>query len=560
MPTYVVKTIAAAVTVALTGCGTVMHRNEIRDAQTEGKQTVSTRLEQTRNDDRIKSSPVREINGVWLGAKTIKVSRDAELPVVFHQPTAFQFPDDPSLSVIADRISKIAGMTVRVTPDALVPIESLTAKRVGTQGSSQTGAGASVPPLTGQIGAIAPSMMNGGYQPPAVPTRRFIIDMATPFNGTLAELLDKVSAKFAVGWDYKDGSILVSRYVTRTYQLSTIMDTNDLSSGITKTASTGTSGATGGSATSTSDVSTKITAKLEATKGVESAIKDMLTPGVGNYAISSSGLISVTDTREVQEQVRELIESENKVVGRQVKLRVQVVQVEASQNDDMGVDWSWAINNAARKWNVNFAAPSGMPNGSTGFGQLGVIRNGDNSTSSAFLRALSEIGKVNIRRDETYLTLNNRMVSVATTDNFTYPAKSTAATSTTAGSTAVPGVEPGQLTTGTFLNLRASIQPNGSVITQLALDASVRGKTDSIVSNGVTQLFPQWSGNQYQIYASAVSGDTAVVAGIDNTEQRATDRALDGTLTPLLGGGIAASTTRRAVLILLTPVIVEGVN
>jgi hypothetical protein len=220
------------------------------------------------------------------------------------------------------------------------------------------------------------------------------------------------------------------------------------------------------------------------------------------------------------------------------------------------------INNAASKWNVNFFSPAGLPGASTGFGQFGVIRNGDNSTTSTFLQALATVGKVNIRKDETYSMMNNRPLSVANTENFIYPARSTSASTNgnNNSTTVVPGVEPGQLTTGTFLNMRPSIQPNGSVIVQFSMDASMRGATNTFVSNGVTLQYPQSTANQYQFYASVVSGETTVLAGVQNIQQQTTDKSFDGQLTPLLGGGIASSTSRRAVLILLTPQIVEGVN
>lgn len=587
MTSYAKRSMALVTALSLAGCGTVMERNDIRDAVTQGSNSVESRLSKQREDDQQRGAPVREIDGVWLGGKTVKVSRDAELPAVFNQPIRFAFPDRPTLTVIGDRISKIVGLSVRVSPDALIPMEVFSAQRMGagnafggmqSSGNSMAVANnVSLPSnvtMSGPIGQSAPSMamMNGGYQG-FVPARSFIIDQASPFGGTLTELLDQVSSKYGVGWDYKDGAILISRIVTRTYQIASITDTNDISSTISKTGTTGSanggnSGSGGGagnvsvagSASSSSDVSAKMAASVDVVKGLKAAIEGTLTPGVGKYAISSSGVITVTDTREIQEQIQELVDAENKSVSRQVRMRMQIVDLTASTNNDMGVDWSWLIADATRKWNVNFFSPAGLPGGSTGFGQLGVIRNGDVSTTSAFLRALATVGKVNIRKDETYTMMNNRPLSVANTDNFIYPARSSPASTSTNEATAVPGVEPGQLTTGTFLNMRTSIQPNGSVIVQFSMDASLRGETKTFVSNGVTLQYPQSTANQYQIYSTIVNGQTAVLAGIDNTQQQATDKSFDSKLTPLLGGGIATTTSRRAVLVLLTPQIIEGVN
>jgi len=584
MTSYVKRSLAVAVALALSGCGALNERDGIRSASVEGNQKVQDSLAQLRQEDLLRSAAVREFDGVWLGGKTVKVSRDAELPAVFSQPIRFSFPDKPALNVFADRISKITNLSVRVSPDALVPIQVFTAQRMGSAGGGAALQAASPVtmsvPMSGTLGQSVPSLASmsgmggGGYT--AVPQgeavgRSFFIDQASPAGATLSELLDQKTAEYGVGWDFKDGIIQISRLVTRTYQIATITDINDVTSTIAKTSTTGGNDSGGdsvakeaGKVSSNSDVSAKMTAGVDVVKNLRIAIEGTLTPNsIGKYSISDSGVVTVTDTREVQEQVEELINAENKSVSRQVRMRMQIVDLTATTNNDMGVNWAWLINNAASKWNVNLFSPAGLPGASTGFGQIGVIRNGDNSTTSAFLQALATVGKVNVRKDETYPMMNNRPLSIANTENFIYPARSSSASSNNTGNnntTVVPGVEPGQLTTGTFLNMRSSIQPNGSVIVQFSMDASMRGATNTFVNNGVTLQYPQSTANQYQIYTTIVKGETAVLAGVQNIQQQGSDRSFDGQLTPLLGGGVASSSTQRAVLILLTPQVVEGVN
>ena len=81
----------------------------------------------------------------------------------------------------------------------------------------------------------------------------------------------------------------------------------------------------------------------------------------------------------------------------------------------------------------------------------------------------------------------------------------------------------------------------------------------AFVSNGVTLEYPPSTANQYKIFGSAPSGETALLAGIDNSQRTSSDRSLDGSLSPLLGGSINNNTSRRVVLVLLTPQIIEGV-
>lgn len=567
--------VAALMAIVLAGCGTLEERGQVQQAAQQGSDTVRERMTAQREDDVRNGAAVREVDGVWLGGKTVKVAREAQLPAVFSEAIRFSFPDRPTLTTIGDRIGKITGISVRVSPDALVPIEALSAQRLGTamQGSMPIGNAGQVMssgPTAQMPGNALPAPLAGaaGIGSTSQPRGGFILDQMTLFGGTLKELLDQVSAKYSVGWDYSDGAILISRLVTRTYHIASITDVNDISSTITKKASTGQgtsgsgteAGSQVGSAASSSDVSARLTGQIDVVKGLRSAIESTLTPSLGKYAISSSGVVTVTDTRDVQDQVRELIEAENKTIGRQVRMRMQVVEVTANTGNDVGVDWTWAINQATAKWNTEFFSPTGMSSTASGFGQLGVLRRGGQSETQAFLRALATIGRVSVRKDETYTMLNNRPMSVASTESFIYPARSSAAITSTNSATAIPGVEPGQLTTGTFLNLRTSIQPNSSVIVQFSMDASTRGEIKTFTSNGATLQYPQTNANQYQLYTSIVSGETAVLAGIDNTQQSSSDRALDGKLSPLLGGGISASTSRRAVLVLLTPQIIEGVN
>lgn len=561
------KTILACLAVSgLLGCNTVMEQQAIStEAQTDVA-TVRGKLDEVRANDIRNAEIGREIDAAWLGGQTVKVARKSQLPAVLRKQIRYSFPGSPSLQVHADRISKIVGIPVRVTADALVPLSAL----IGTGEVSTTPNAPAAPrpvnmsgPMPAPLAPLAAS--SGGRQ------RGFIIDHMSMVGGTYepVELLDRISAAFGVGWDYnhRDNTVTISRLVTRSYNVATVLNTQTISNTITKRASSGegaTSSTSGtntqaGNGTSSSDVTAKSEATIDVIKSIKDALESTLTKGVGKYAVSTSGIVTVTDTREVQDQVRALIDAENKALGRQIRVRMQVVEITVNDTNNLGVDWSWAITNAAAKWGGGAFSPSGQTT-ATGMGQLGVIRTGDQTTTRSFIQALATVGKVIIRKDETYSLLNNRPSSITSTESYVYPARSGAASSTTNNpSTVVPSVEPGQLTTGTFLTMLASVQPNGSVVMDFSLDASTRGESKTFVSNGVTLEYPPSSANQYKLYGSAPSGQTALLAGIDSSQRTSSDRSLDGALSPLLGGSISNNTSRRAVLVLLTPQIIEGV-
>ncbi|WP_313569360.1 hypothetical protein [Comamonas terrigena] len=554
---------AAIAACSLVGCNALQERQNIATEAQNDVTTVSAKLEEVRASDARDAVIGREFDAAWLGGKTVKVARKAQLPAALRTPIRYSFSDSPSLLLHAERISKIIGIPVRVTPDALVARGTSTGfgdLNVGTQtGVAKPAALGAMPAPLSQV-APSSSPQQRGY----------IIDKMSVVGGTYVpiDLLDRISAGFGVGWDFndRDNSVTISRLVTRTYTVATVLNTQTITNNITKRASTGENSSTGngtaaqaGSATSSSDVNAKSEATIDVIKNIKAALESTVTPSVGKFAVSTSGIVTVTDTREVHDQVSALIDAENKALGRQVRVRMQVVEITANDTNNLGVDWSWAITNAASKWAGGVYSPVGQAT-SSGMGQLGIIRNGDQATTRTFIQALATVGKVVIRKDETYSLLNNRPSNITSTESYIYPARSGSASSTNNNSTTVvPSVEPGQLTTGTFLTMLASIQPNGSVVMDFSLDASARGESKTFVSNGVTLEYPPSTANQYKIFGSAPSGETALLAGIDNSQRTSSDRSLDGSLSPLLGGSINNNTSRRVVLVLLTPQIIEGV-
>jgi len=553
---------ASLIATALVGCNTVREQQSIlSEAQLEAS-VVRDKMQEVRANDVRATTLGREIDAAWLGGQTVKVARKSQLPAVFRESVRYSFPDAPSLQIHAERISKIIGIPVRVTPDALVSLGALA-------GTTETGSAANAPMFAPAQHAGLPAPLSSLA---AVPGRNFIIDKMSMVGGTyqVLDLIDRITAGFGVGWDYsqRDNTVVISRLATRTYIVGTILNKQNTSNTITKRASSGEGGGTtgssdttqAGSGSSSSDVTATSEAQINVTQSVKDALQSMVTPNVGKFAVSTSGVVTVTDTREVHDQVRALIDAENKVMGRQVRVRMQVVEITSNNANDLGVDWSWAISNAAAKWSGGLYSPSGQTS-TTGMGQIGVIRTGDNSSTKGLIQALATVGKVVIRKDETYQLMNNRPASIASTDAYIYPARSGSASSqNNNSSTVVPSVEPGELTTGTFLTLLAAVQPNGSVIMDFSLDASTRGESKTFVSNGVTLEYPPSSSNQYKLFASAPSGETAILVGIDSSQRTSSDRSLDGALSPLLGGSMANSTSRRAVLVLLTPQIIEGVH
>lgn len=568
---------------SLFGCGTFDQRATVKATVETGINDVREKADLARAEDKKSNQLVTVVNGRYLGSRAVPVSRDVNLPAIFSKNILFEFPGRPSLIVAADRLSKILGMPVRVSPDAYESVESFAARttRQTGQGSgpiSQVSAslfsenntlpfgaapGTPLPPspLPGASRLNSASLPNTKFGPD-----KFHIDTSSPFRGSAHRVLDKVASIYGVGWDYKDGEIEISRLVTRTYQIATISDTNESSATVTKggTVGSGSGGSSGQSSSATtdsasSDLTTKINDSLDVAKSLDNAINIILTPNVGKLSISPSGIVTVYDTREVQKQVKSMIDAENHAYSRQIRLRITFIDMRTTISHDTGFSWDYIVNSATKKYLTSIASPTGLPGASTGFGQYGISRKGGTSTADFFIKALSEHGHVGILKDESYLIMNNRSATIADVENYTYAARQVPGVSNSNSVSAQIGVEPGTVTTGTFYNVRSSIQPNGSVITRMSLDSSMRGKMQQFTSNGAPIQFPSTSGSKYHLYSATRTGVASVIAAIDNSHHENTDRSFDSKISPILGGGIGNNINRRAVLILVTPEITEGV-
>lgn len=558
----------------LAGCGAMTQREEVKGTVTDGMANIRAQIKAQRDVEKEQAKSVTVVKGVWLGAKAVKVSRDVTLPPVFHQKISFQFPDKPTLPLLAERLTKVSMIPVRVTADAYESIEAFAARRnVGSanKDDSKTSNKLVIPsvmpmpmPLPNASGQGAqvsplPSAMNGAE---LGGDKRLFLDRSSPYFGTLYQLLDQISAVYGVGWDYKDGEIEISRLVTRIYQIANINDVNESSASVGKSGKVGTAASGGQEASSTdsasSDITNKITDKVDVVDSMKAAISSILTPNVGKVTVSTSGLISVHDTREIQRQVKEMVDAENTVMGRQVRMRITFLDMKTSVSNDMGFSWEYIVNMATRKYQTSISSPSGLPGGSTGFGTIGLSRISGTTQTDFFIKALAEMGNVAVMKDESFTIMNNRNVSVAAVDTFTYPARQTPGTTVGIGGVATAGVEPGTLVTGTFLNIRASVQPNGSVISRFSFDGSNKGKIQTFMSNGVPLQFPNSNADKYHLYASIRSGQAGIIAAIDNSQSEVNDRSLDSKVSPLLGGGLQNSVTRRATLVILSPEIIEG--
>jgi type IVB pilus formation R64 PilN family outer membrane protein len=181
------------------------------------------------------------------------------------------------------------------------------------------------------------------------------------------------------------------------------------------------------------------------------------------------------------------------------------------------------------------------------------------SGSQAMISALKGYAKITNRQTFSAITLNRQPAPLAKTSQLSYLARTTPGTSGTGGS-ALPGLEPGLLTTGFLSNIVPTVLDNQSVLLQFSIDSSEL-KSLGVISTGQGATLqsiqtPQVDAVQTVQRVALKSGATLVLTGFEREVLRYDQRGLTEKIG--LGGSYSGQSNKESVVIILTPVIVDG--
>ncbi|MDN4576090.1 hypothetical protein DBB29_24075 [Pandoraea cepalis] len=414
---------------------------------------------------------IEHVEGAWLAKRSVPINASIALPEFFKRNVRFATGAPLPMSVVLAQVARGNGLTIRMASDV----------------SCAAGGGGGGPRAANRGG-------NGGS--PANLFQLNCADTGEPtvplqYAGTLSGLLDTIAFRTGTHWTYRDGVVHFARYVTRTFQIKMMPGSSSYRASVGKAsqmqASRGASGGggAGGSAggvdlSFNADAKVSVESELDYWTDLVKTVSDMLSEGgrVTPSVVTSS--LVVSDSADVIERVASYIDAENAVLGRQVKLRVQVYSVSLEENSATGVDWD-LVYQAASGITLGLAGPAagGSLMSRKGGMQLRTIDTGRFKGSNAFIRALSQQGRVSTVIDTTVVTLNNQPAPVAVTQNQGFVAQ-TKMTPGNYGGQAVVTAEQSVLTTGFVMNLLPTLMDNRSVMLQVQIDMSDLRKLDKI--------------------------------------------------------------------------------
>ncbi|MCV9879285.1 PilN family type IVB pilus formation outer membrane protein [Brenneria izbisi] len=560
---------AIALAVMLSGCAL----NEIEKMEDEAGATGQQARRITESQTSRTQTSVTWVDKPWVNLSPIAVpqSSSTESKKLVYCPFQVNEPDGLSLLDLGQRLTRVCGIRVVITPDA-AQAQSVALTRSVTQ--QMTGA----LPAPDDNGRVSLSRIPGttaasnsaSVQPTVIPSGLRLGSLKWDGNGvSVAGLLDNVASQLGLSWRADNPNQIVFYYTeTQTYQLA-ILNTKTESTASVISGSSTSMGASGGSsaasaASGDASSSQKTTTDLSSDlyEDIRKTVETMLTPQHGRFWLSAaSGSLTVTDTPEVQARVARYVDHQNEVLNRQVQLNVQLISVIQSKTDQLGLDWSLvykSLNNVGATMTGSFsgAADNAMSGG------VSILESATGNAakfagSSALIKALSEQGNVKVDMSQAVPTTNLSPAPFQLSDQTVYIARSSTTSTTNAGSTS--SLEPGMITTGLNITMLPFIRESGDVQLQFSFNLSDPPTIRSFVTaDGNSRMdMPYTKVRSLTRKVNLRAGQSLVLTGF---EQVNTTTSRSGTFTPdnfVLGGGRSGDNTRTSLVIVITPVVLR---
>jgi type IVB pilus formation R64 PilN family outer membrane protein len=491
------------------------------------------------------------------------------LPKIFYENAVFD-KTVASLPELAERISVLTGLPVKVMPDALEvtePMRGGTAAGVGATTPLPSGYAVPLPP--GGVGGVPPAPSNGAARAFAgAPAARSAGVRIYYTNGNLRGLLDTAAARFGVSWKYVDGTIRFFHTESRTFQINTLPGDSTFNASVTSGATSnpgsggggggggagagaGAGGATANGVTANNIQNTAVMSRLSVYGGIESVIKAMLSSYGKVVTSPATGSITVVDTPDTLDRVAAYVDNENKTLERQVVINVTVLSVSLNDSDDYGINWNLVYNALREQYGLSSAVP--IPVDANRF-FAGVVGDSRFAGSSAIIHALSKQGKVRRQTTASVITLNNQVVPLQVAKQTSYLQSTQTAVVPQVGTTTT--LIPGTVTSGFNMSILPHVLSNGTVLLQFSTDISALNAIREVQSGSSKIETPEIDTRNFLQRVAMKSNETLIISGFEQTDDNLDRQGAGSARNVALGGGLKAASAKESIVILITPTTV----
>ncbi|TDN59096.1 type II secretory pathway protein [Paraburkholderia sp. BL10I2N1] len=514
---YLKTAIAAAAFLAIAGCAVT--QQDVNNSYDGAHKTINDAIA-----GGVRAMPlVEDVPTAFLGDRLVPVAYEATLPAVFREKSV-TLPANLGIKQIANLVSNATGYPVHLSPDVFVPRDSLIPREPtgDGKGSGTPGAGA----------------QKKTFEEPVY---------AQAFTGKVGAYLRGMTDDLGLDWSFDGSTITISRFVTRMYQIAAIPGKVSIKSTMSKGMDTSTgnqasgSGSSGGNTGSFSAItSTGREGDFDQIKAIGDELEKLRSPMGRVHVNPQSRLVMIYDTKEAADRMGNVLKHENAISTRQVAIRVRTLQIALNKGSQAGVNADvvfTSIQGGLAKYAISFTSPTPLSSGGGSVGVSVLRPDAPFSGTNAVMNALNAYGRTVQDNTLTKMTLNGLPVSVASFQSDDYLRQTTAsAGSLTATSGGVPGLTPGTVTTGDFVNVLPSVNDHNQIVLAYWADSSkLNGPfTSASVGSGQTQQQIQLAhtiGSKDDQTVALADGQTIVLYGAMTDHSDSTTNAGIGGVT-----------------------------
>lgn len=557
---FIIKTLSyiLGASILMTGCIPLDHKRSIENLSNRIETNTTNAIKDLTSRNDINSPYVKKVNRPFIASKSTTLSYDAALPSVFTKMVLRLPYKRYNITEIADIIQTETNIPVAVDLD--IGVDSASAEPPPSQTNSTGNNLPDLVPLSATeqpnqssqiVGAVNNSLISSTLQ-----------EMELDHRGSLSSLLDKITARMGLTWEYNGREIKIQRFITRTFSIKThLTDIHEQ----TEIGNLSNTKADDGSKYK-SNLSLKTESKYNALDDLMAQIRSILSANGKVVSNEGSMHITVTDKKSVIEKVEKLINEHNAIMGRQIRLQVQVLRFISFDNRDRSLDLNLIYRALVDKGAVvreiaSVVSPSSIASASAGY--IGVSYGSGNwAGSSVIMKALDEIGKTSEEMNRVLVTMNNKPAPISITREFSYISETTPGTISTTGTTVSSsvGIKQEKDTVGMTMFITPFITDANNVSLKLIVNKRVLTRMDTAESGtGETKQQvqqPVIDGEMHQEYATVKPGETLLISGYETNSGNYDERNTDS-WTVFTGAGYSGKKKKESTIILVTPYIVD---
>jgi len=532
--------LAATLCLLLSGCAPLERIDKIDNTVSQDEKQADKHLNALK-----KGSVVRDLTSQWINPYPLNTQPGGNslLPPC---AVAINRPGSITLAEVSAFISKRCRLPVVVTPDAqaiLAPTGGKTEQLSGPVPAPDPNGMVPLAALGGSPARAAPAVTGGT-------SLRGVF-----WQGELGGLLDNVTTRLGLSWRYEQGRIAIFYLDTRTFPVM-FMDSKASFGSKTVSGTTSSMGATGDSSggglsgDSNTSQATEMEIKSSLYEDVTNTIKSMLTPGSGRMNLSA-GVLTVTDTPRVLEQIGRYLDDRNKELNRQVVLNVQVYSVEKRTQDQYGIDWNAVFNSGS----VGLSLTNAFTGVSSDALNGGIsILDGKGAGTKAFIKALSEQANVSVMTEASSMTTNLSAVPIQVALQQDYASNVTTENTANVGSSS--SITKSTITTGFNMTVLPFLMPQSPKMQlQFAINMSDDPTMRTFTSEKTSVELMKTRLKTFTQRVIMQSGQTLVLSGYQSLNNTANRQGVGSFRFFGLGGGANGENNKTMLVILITPVI-----